>query len=90
MLNDAIPIIKTVANTGTGIDELYKIIEEKVTHVKIIDDKKCWLLAERAYQIIQLNRMKNVDTVYLFEQIKKQMQNGERFNLYRFVQPMLA
>jgi len=89
-VNDAIPIIKTVANTGTGIDELYKIIEEKVTHVKIIDDKKCWLLAERAYQIIQLNRMKNVDTVYLFEQIKKQMQNGERFNLYRFVQPMLA
>jgi len=89
-VNDAIPIIRTVANTGTGIDELYKIIEEKVTHVKIIDDKKCWLLAERAYQIIQLNRMKNVDTVYLFEQIKKQMQNGERFNLYRFVQPMLA
>ena len=89
-VNDAIPIIKTVANTGTGIDELYKIIEEKVTHVKIIDDKKCWLLAERAYHIIQLNRMKNVDTAYLFEQIKKQTQNGERFNLYRFVQPMLA
>jgi LAO/AO transport system kinase len=89
-VNDVIPIIKTIANTGAGIDELYKIVEEKAADVKMIDDKKCWLLAERAYQIIQLNRMKNVDTVYLFEQIKKQMQNGERFNLYRFVQPMLA
>ena len=89
-VNDVIPIIKTIANTGAGIDELYKIVEEKAADVKMIDDKKCWLLAERAYHIIQLNRMKNVDTVYLFEQIKKQMQNGERFNLYRFVQPMLA
>ena len=89
-VNDVIPIIKTIANTGAGIDELYKIVEEKAADVKMIDDKKCWLLAERAYHIIQLNRMKNIDTVYLFEQIKKQMQNGERFNLYRFVQPMLA
>jgi len=89
-VNDVIPIIKTIANTGAGIDELYKIVEEKAADLKMIDDKKCWLLAERAYHIIQLNRMKNVDTAYLFEQIKKQMQNGERFNLYRFVQPMLA
>lgn len=89
-VNDVIPIIKTIANTGAGIDELYKIVEEKAADVKMIDDKKCWLLAERAYHIIQLNRMKNVDTAYLFEQIKKQTQNGERFNLYRFVQPMLA
>lgn len=89
-VNDVIPIIKTIANTGAGIDELYKIVEEKAADLKMIDDKKCWLLAERAYHIIQLNRMKNVDTAYLFEQIKKQTQNGERFNLYRFVQPMLA
>jgi len=89
-VNDVIPIIKTIANTGAGIDELYKIVEEKAADLKMIDDKKCWLLAERAYHIIQLNRMKNVDTVYLFEQIKKQMQNGERFKLYRLVQPMLA
>jgi len=85
-----IPIIKTIANTGTGIDELYKVVEEKAARAKKIDDKKCWLLAERAYHIIQLNRMKNLDTAYLFEQIKKQTANGEGFNLYRFVQPMLA
>jgi len=89
-VNDVIPIIKTIANTGAGIDELYKIVEEKAADLKMIYYKKYWLLAERAYHIIQLNRMKNVDTVYLFEQIKKQMENGERFNLYRFVQPMLA
>ena len=71
-VNDVIPIIKTIANTGAGIDELYKIVEEKAADLKMIDDKKCWLLAERAYHIIQLNRMKNVDTAYLFEQIKKQ------------------
>ena len=89
-VNDAVPIIKTIANTGAGIDELYKIVEKKVAHTKTFDDKKCWLLAERAYHIIQLNRMRNLDTAYLFEQIKKQTQNGEKFNLYRFVQPMLA
>ncbi len=89
-MNDEIPIIKTIANTGTGIDELYKVVEEKAASVKKINDKKCWLLAERAYHIIQLHRMKNLDKAYLFEQIKKQTQNGEKFNLYRFVQPMLA
>jgi LAO/AO transport system kinase len=88
--DEQIPIVKTIANIGTGIDELYKIIEEKAIHSKPFDDKKCWLLAEKAYHIIQLNRMKNLDTSYLFEQIKKQTQNGEQFNLYRFVQGMLT
>lgn len=85
-----VAVVKTVASTGTGIDELYTMVEEKVACTKTFDDKKCWLLAERAYHIIQRNRMKNVDAEYLFKQIKKQTETDKKFNLYRFVQPMLT
>lgn len=82
---DAIPIVKTTANTGTGVDELYNVIEKNIVNPNA-NDKRSWLLAEKAYHLIQLNRMKDVVKQDLYNQIKKQTEEEQTFNLYRFVQ----
>jgi hypothetical protein len=44
------------------------------------------LFAEKVYQLIQAQRMKDIDKQDLYNQIKKQTEKGQAFNLYRFVQ----
>lgn len=85
---DAIPIVKTIANVGTGVEELYSVIEKKIVNPNV-NNKRSWLLAEKAYHLIQVSRMKDIDKQELFNQIKKQTEEGRAFNLYRFVQSEL-
>lgn len=82
---DAIPIVKTIANVGTGVDELYHVIEKSIVNPNA-SNKRSWLFAEKAYHLIQMNRMKDIDKQDLYNQIKKQTEEGQAFNLYRFVQ----
>ena len=77
-----IEIIKTVASTGSGTDELFKAIEKHQLR-NLTNEKKAWLLAERAYYLIQQKRMKDVTKISLEKMIKKKMQGGQ-FNLYQF------
>lgn len=84
-----IPIVKTIANEGKGVDELYNVIEKNVVNVRSMNEKKYWLLAEKAYHLIQLHRMKNVSKKTLYEDIKKQTGKAHTFNLYRFVHSKL-
>lgn len=76
-------VIKTVATQQSGIDELLKLID---LHQKqhILHTKKLWLLAEKAFYLIQQKRMKNVDRNLLQEKIMNEV-NHNKFNLYRFV-----
>jgi LAO/AO transport system kinase len=82
---DAIPIVKTIANVGTGVDELYNVIEKKIVNPNA-NGKRAWLFAEKAYHLIQMSRMKDIDKQALYDQIKEQTGKGQAFNLYRFVQ----
>src|SRR5829696_3814846 len=50
--NQPIEIIKTVASAGKGIDALYSAIQ-KHQQQNIINEKREWLLTERAYFLIQ-------------------------------------
>lgn len=75
-----IPIIKTVATEKTGIDELYIAITKKFQQ-ESNTDKKYFLLAEKAFYIIQKNRMKDVSKQYLLEEIRK----NKVTNLYFFL-----
>jgi len=84
-----IPIIKTVSNNGTGVTELFNVIEKFAANKNTSSDKKYWLLAEKAFHLIQLNRMKDVNLQELYLQIKKKSEEGNGLNLYQFVQPML-
>ena len=78
-----VPVIKTVAATGEGIDELFGTIMNQ-TQKSHIDDKKFWLLAERAFYLIEQKRMKDISKSALKKDIEKCWQRGT-FNLYKFI-----
>ncbi|RYY44305.1 MAG: methylmalonyl Co-A mutase-associated GTPase MeaB [Chitinophagaceae bacterium] len=76
-----IPILKTVASQKEGIQELKEkiLVAGKFRN----EDRKLWLLAEKAYQLIRNKRMKDVDKRELKNNIKAEKKS---FNLYRFVE----
>ncbi|MBL0181101.1 MAG: methylmalonyl Co-A mutase-associated GTPase MeaB [Chitinophagaceae bacterium] len=76
-----VPVIKTIAVQKKGIDELVRNINEIILHKKD-DEKKYWLLAEKAYHLLQQKRMTGIDKATLKEHIKNA---GAGFNLYRFI-----
>jgi LAO/AO transport system kinase len=78
-----VPIIKTVAPEKKGIPELMDIVlhELQKSHV---NDRSFWLLAERAYYLIEQKRMKDVDKAVLKKQIEEAYTKGG-FNLYQFI-----
>jgi len=79
--NITIPIIKTVATTKQGINELYDAIVNQIAHSKL-NEKRSWLLAEKAFFLISQKRMKGIDKNELKKEITKE---GKKFNLYEFI-----
>lgn len=80
---ESVPIIKTIASSQQGITELLNSIDSLLQHHST-RDKKSWLLAERAYHLIERNRMKDINKYRLREAIEE-LQSQNAFNLYRFV-----
>jgi LAO/AO transport system kinase len=79
-----VPVIKTVASQNTGVEELLSQILHLLKHHHS-KEKKYWLLAERAYQLIQRRRMKEIDKNVLRKKIEEELGNNN-FNLYHFTQ----
>jgi len=76
-----IPVIKTIASQKEGIIALRDKIE---THSSSQNkERKNWLLAEKAYQLLKNKRMADVNKQELKEAVEKE---GTAFNLYRFVE----
>jgi len=84
---DEIPVIKTVASQNEGVNELLKEIEHLLKHHHS-KEKKYWLLAERAYQLIQRKKMNDIDKEKLKEEIKD-LSNKNSFQLYSFIKKYL-
>jgi len=78
-----IPILQTVATRAEGVQELAVAIESLHQHPEQ-REKKSWLLAEKAYQLIQRKRMHDIARPALQEQIRMALKQND-FNLYRFV-----
>lgn len=78
-----VPVIKTVASSQAGINDLCKAILEQEKKGRK-NEKKSWLLAERAYYLIQQKRMKDISKAVLQEAIRSCSAKGP-FNLHRFV-----
>ena len=76
-----IPVLKTNASTQEGVMELLNAVQ---VHLSIgnKNEKHPWLLAEKAYQLIQQKRMHDVNKQQLKEEINLL---GSNLNLYRFV-----
>jgi LAO/AO transport system kinase len=83
-----VPVVKTIASQKEGVEELLNIIlhELQKSH---ITDKKFWLLAEKAYWLIEQERMKDIHKSDLAGQIRQLFQQNKGFNLYKFVSEIL-
>ena len=80
--NIPIPVIKTVAANKEGVDELYNAILNQIAH-PIFNEKRSWLLSEKAYYLISQKRMADLDKNELKKKIAAE---GKNFNLYQFIQ----
>jgi LAO/AO transport system kinase len=75
------PVLKVIATQNEGIEQLIKKIDE---HVSTAPNKqKVFLLTEKAYKLIQNNRMKDLDKKKLQNEIEEEMKKKD-FNLYAF------
>jgi LAO/AO transport system kinase len=74
-----VEVVKTIASTGEGVDELLKAIRKQ----KENPSPKQPLLTQQAYRLIQHYRMKDIDVMKLEEEIRKA--EGRDFNIYSFV-----
>ena len=83
----AIPIIKTIASQKEGIEELLNAIIENTNNSQpqTSNAKRFWLLAEKAWHLIQQKRMTDINK----EELKRKIEaEGNNFNLYSFVQQL--
>ncbi|MFN2457744.1 MAG: methylmalonyl Co-A mutase-associated GTPase MeaB [Chitinophagaceae bacterium] len=81
-----VPVLKTVASEHDGINDLFQQIREKEGH-KQYNERKYWLLAEKACQLIQQYRMKDINKRIIRQ--KLETVTGKNFNLYSFVHDYL-
>ena len=78
-----VPVIKTVASKKEGIEELLDIIFHQLKKAHLTD-KKFWLLAEKAFHLVEQKRMKGIDKAGLKKEIEIIYPKGN-FNLYQFI-----
>ena len=75
-----VPVIKTIASNGTGIDELFGAIQHHLEK-NLANDRKNWLLAEKVFYLVQQRKMRNISK----EKIRNEISESQDFNLYRFI-----
>lgn len=76
-----IPVINTVADKSIGIAELMEAIENQSSKE---NTKRNFLLAEKAWKLIQHQKMKNFDKKHVQDEIIKASASPD-FNLYQFI-----
>jgi LAO/AO transport system kinase len=79
-----VPVVKTVASQKEGISELLDIILHQLQKSHLTD-KTFWLLAERAFYLIEQRRMADIKKEELKKEIEAVYQKGT-FNLYKFIE----
>ena len=82
-----VSIIKTVATHKEGINELFNATNEKIAALNetgaTVNSRRSWLLAEKAFYLIQQKRMADIKKTELKNEIEAA---GDNFNLYKFIQ----
>ncbi|MEO8795753.1 MAG: methylmalonyl Co-A mutase-associated GTPase MeaB [Daejeonella sp.] len=76
-----VPVLKTIADKGEGVDELIKEIRQ---FSKEGAKLKSFLLTEKAWKLIQQRKMQNVDKKKL-QQFIAEASLLDNFNLYQFI-----
>ena len=85
--SSCVSIIKTVATHKEGINELLNATNEKIAALNetgaTVNSRRSWLLAEKAFYLIQQKRMADIKKTELKNKIEAA---GDNFNLYKFIQ----
>ena len=79
---EEVPVLKIVASQKSGIDQLAAAINNHSSATNT--SRKAFLLASKAWHILQKLRMKNLDQRILEQEINNRLINGT-FNLFSFV-----
>ena len=82
-----VPVLKTSASQKQGIEELAEQIE-KHSSSSLTNEKKIFLLTEKAYRLIAKGKMKNISRMKIREDIRQTIPQKD-FNLYRYVRAYL-
>lgn len=80
-----IPVVKCIATSGEGIEELIAAISMHHAKVHVSNDRQLHLLADKAFWLIQQKRMKDVSRSFLEKRLASEKLRPD-FNLYRFVE----
>lgn len=78
-----IAVVKSIASTGQGVDELWTAVTQYLASPHF-NQRRAWLLAEKAYHLIAKKRMKDIDKAQMRDSIQQQLSQGD-FNLYHFI-----
>jgi LAO/AO transport system kinase len=79
-----IKLLKTIASTREGIEELASAIDFSLGNIHL-SDRKVWLLTERVFQLIQQKKMSGIKKESIKQLILEQFQQPE-FNLFTLAQ----
>jgi LAO/AO transport system kinase len=71
-----IAVIKSIASTGHGVDELWAAITQFLASPHF-NQRRSWLLAEKAYHLIAKKRMKDIDKAQMKDIIQQQLSDGD-------------
>jgi LAO/AO transport system kinase len=80
---DEICFIQTVAIEEKGISDLYNALIEKIH--RLSPNRSLLLLAQKAWELISTDRMRNVNKDELEQSIQKEWEKPD-FNIYRFAE----
>jgi LAO/AO transport system kinase len=78
------PVLKTVAARGVGTTELAEAIARHQQQA-LDADKRAWLLAEKAWHLVQHRRMAGLDRAAMKNEIATRLAQNN-FNLYLYIQ----
>jgi len=79
-----IPVIKSIATRGVGIDAIIEAINKHQEALEQIPARKALLLTDKLYQLIQYRRMHDINKLELLNVVKEELEKGN-FNLYKMV-----
>lgn len=83
-----IPVVKTVATENKGIADLAANIDQYFNRLNTHTEHKIHLMAEKCWQIIQAQRMKDIDKKKIYTEITLKI-NDPGFNIYSFAQNLI-
>jgi LAO/AO transport system kinase len=81
---EPIPVMKTVANQGVGLQEVINWINGDF----LINNRSSFLYAEKAFKLIQNYRVRDISKDTLLDKVKAACVEPE-FNIYKFVDSYL-